>query len=212
MSFSNNQIFNCNNFSEVWAMIICVVGMPGSGKGQIVRIFGKYGIPHVSMGDIVREEADRRGVPRTPEGMNSVSIQLRQELGDNAVAKLTIPKVRELLKTHEAVIIEGVRSLDEIQTFKDAFPEEKVIIIAVHSSPQKRFERLSRRGRSDDPKSWSAFEARDWKELKFGLGNVIALADYLIVNEGHLTQYRRKIEKLAERLGVTYLALKGGAS
>jgi len=183
-------------------MIICIVGMPGSGKGQIVKIFGKYGVPHVSMGDIVREEADKRGVPRTPEGMNSVSIQLRQELGDNAVAKLTIPKVKELLKKHKAVIIDGVRSLDEIQTFKDAFPDEEIIIIAVHSSPRKRFERLSRRGRSDDPKTWSEFEARDWKELKFGIGNVIALADYLIVNENHIAEYKREIERLAEKFGL----------
>jgi len=186
----------------VWAMIICVVGMPGSGKGQIVKIFEKYGVPHVSMGDVVREEADKRGVPRTPEGMNSVSIQLRQELGDNAVAKLTIPKVKELLKKHKAVIIDGVRSLDEIQTFKDAFPEEKIIIVAVHSSPKKRFERLKRRGRSDDPKTWNEFEARDWKELKFGIGGVIALADYLIVNENNISEYMEEIEKLAEKLGL----------
>lgn len=197
-----SNLFKSISFRWVWAMIICIVGMPGSGKGQIVKIFGKYGVPHVSMGDIVREEADKRGIPRTPEGMNSVSIQLRQELGDNAVAKLTIPKVKELLKKHKAVIIDGVRSLDEIQTFKDAFPEEEIIIIAVHSSPRKRFERLSRRGRSDDPKTWSEFEARDWKELKFGIGNVIALADYLIVNENHIAEYKREIERLAEKLGL----------
>jgi len=197
-----SNLFKSISFRWVWAMIICIVGMPGSGKGQIVKIFGKYGVPHVSMGDIVREEADKRGIPRTPEGMNSVSIQLRQELGDNAVAKLTIPKVKELLKKHKAVIIDGVRSLEEIQTFKDAFPDEKIIIIAVHSSPRKRFERLSRRGRSDDPKTWSEFEARDWKELKFGIGNVIALADYLIVNENHIAEYKREIERLAEKFGL----------
>jgi len=197
-----SNLFKSSGFRWVWAMIICVVGMPGSGKGQIVKIFGEYGVPHVSMGDIVREEADKRGVPRTPEGMNSVSIQLRQELGDNAVAKLTIPKVKELLKKHKAVIIDGVRSLDEIRTFKDAFPEEKIIIIAVHSSPRKRFERLSKRGRSDDPKTWSEFEARDWKELKFGIGSVIALADYLIVNENHISEYKKEIERLAEKLGL----------
>ncbi len=183
-------------------MIICVVGMPGSGKGEVVRIFSKYGVPHVSMGDIVREEADKRGIPRTPDGMNKISIQLRQELGDNAVAKLTVPRVKELLKKHRAVIVDGVRSLDEIQTFKDAFPDQEIIIIAVHSSPKKRFERLKKRGRSDDPKTWADFEARDWKELKFGIGNVIALADYMIVNDNHIDDYRKEIEELAKKLGL----------
>ncbi|HIP74897.1 MAG TPA: flagellar hook-basal body complex protein FliE [Thermococcus paralvinellae] len=183
-------------------MIICVVGMPGSGKGEVVRIFSKYGVPHVSMGDVVREEADKRGIPRTPDGMNKVSIQLRQELGDNAVAKLTVPRVKELLKKHGTVIIDGVRSLGEIQTFRNAFPEEEIIIIAVHSSPKKRFERLKTRGRSDDPKTWEDFEVRDQKELRFGIGNVMALADYMVVNENHIDDYKKEIERLARKLGL----------
>ncbi|AIF68474.1 hypothetical protein PAP_00135 [Palaeococcus pacificus DY20341] len=181
-------------------MIIYVVGMPGSGKGEVVKVFRRFGVPHVNMGDIVREEANKRNIPKTPEGMAKVSIQLRQELGDNAVAKLCIPRVKELLKEHDAIIIDGIRSLGEIQTFKEAFPEEKTVVIAVHSSPKKRFERLSRRGRSDDPATWEDFEARDWKELQFGIGSVIALADYLIVNENSLDDYRIEILKIARKL------------
>jgi len=176
--------------------------MPGSGKGEIVRIFSRFGVPHVTMGDVVREEADKRGIPRTPEGMTKVSIELRKELGKNAVAKLCIPKVKELLKNHKFVIIDGVRSLDEIETFKEAFPTEEFVIIAVHSSPKKRFERLKNRGRSDDPKTWEEFLQRDMKELGFGIGNVIALADYMIINENHIDEYRAEILDLAKKFGI----------
>ncbi|RLF88284.1 dephospho-CoA kinase [Thermococci archaeon] len=190
-------------------MIICVVGMPGSGKGEVVKVFRRFGVPHVNMGDIVREEASKRGIPRTSEGMRRVSIQLRQELGDNAVAKLCIPKLRKLLEGHEKVVVDGVRSLDEIRTFRDAFPEETIVVIGVHSSPKKRFERLSRRGRSDDPSTWDEFEARDWKELKFGVGEVMALADYLLVNEDSLDEYRMRILQLAKELGILKLPKHG---
>ena len=57
------------------------------------------------------------------------------------------------------------------------------MIVAVHASPRTRFSRLSTRGRRDDPKSWEEFVARDMKELGFGIGDVIALADVMVVNE-----------------------------
>ncbi|WP_048150247.1 AAA family ATPase [Palaeococcus ferrophilus] len=190
-------------------MIIYVVGMPGSGKGEVVKVFRRLGVPHVSMGDVVREEAEKRGVLKTPEGMRKVSIQLRQEFGESAVAKLCIPKVRKLLAEHDTVVVDGVRSLDEIGTFREAFPEEKMVVIAVHSSPHKRFERLRRRGRSDDPSTWGDFEERDWKELRFGLGNVIALADYMLVNDDGLDEYRMRILQLAKKLGVLDLPQHG---
>ncbi|ANF22156.1 dephospho-CoA kinase [Thermococcus piezophilus] len=181
-------------------MIIIVTGMPGSGKSKIVWEFARRGIPHVSMGDVVREEAERRGIPKTKEGMAKVSIRLRQELGQNAVAKLTVPKVRELLEKHRVVIIDGVRSLDEIGTFRSAFPDEEIVIFAVHTPPRQRFKRLRERGRSDDPQSWEDFEERDWKELKFGIGNVIAMADYMIVNDGPKEEYEKKVKELVERI------------
>ncbi|HDZ35915.1 MAG TPA: flagellar hook-basal body complex protein FliE [Thermococcus sp.] len=181
-------------------MIIIVTGMPGSGKSKIVKEFERRGFPSVSMGDIVREETSKRGLELTKENVAKVSIRLRQELGENAVAKLTVEKVRGLLKESKAVVIDGVRSLDEVGTFRSAFPEEELVIIAVHTPPHTRFERLRARGRHDDPHTWEDFEERDWKELKFGIGNVIAMADYMVVNDSSREEYERKVQELVDRI------------
>ena len=61
--------------------------------------------------------------------------------------------------------------------------EHLVAIVAVHSSPETRYERLVARGRSDDPKSWEEFADRDARELGVGIGDVIALAQEMLVNE-----------------------------
>ncbi|NJE43381.1 dephospho-CoA kinase [Thermococcus sp. GR6] len=181
-------------------MIIIVTGMPGSGKSKIVKEFEKRGFPSVSMGDVVREETAKRGLELTKENVAKVSIRLRQELGQNAVAKLAVEKVRELLRRNKVVVIDGVRSLDEVGTFRSAFPGEEIIIVAVHTPPHMRFERLKARGRHDDPQSWEDFEERDWKELKFGIGNVIAMADYMIVNDCPKEEYERKVQELVEKI------------
>ena len=41
---------------------------------------------------------------------------------------------------------------------------------------------------------------RDQRELGVGLGKVIATADHLIVNEGTLTQLRKKTERLLKEM------------
>lgn len=181
-------------------MIVIVTGMPGSGKSKIVKEFEKRGFPSVSLGDIVREETVKRGLELTKENVAKVSIRLRQELGQNAVAKLAVEKVRALLKDSQVVVIDGVRSLDEVGTFRGAFPEEKIVIIAVHTPPKQRFERLKARGRHDDPQTWEDFEERDWKELRFGIGGVIAMADYMIVNNGSREAYEAEVKKLVDEI------------
>lgn len=181
-------------------MIVIVTGMPGSGKSRIVREFERRGFPSVPLGDIVREETLKRGLELTKENVAKVSIRLRQELGQNAVAKLAVEKVRELLRRSPVVVIDGVRSLDEVGTFRGAFSGEEIIIVAVHTPPKLRFERLKERGRHDDPQTWEDFEERDWKELKFGIGSVIAMADYMLINDGSRGEYEEKVKNLVDRI------------
>ncbi len=166
--------------------------MPGSGKGAFQRIFQRMGYPVVIMGDEVREEAKRINHTPTPENLGKIMIQLRESEGPAAIAKRCIPKLKK--KTEKIVGIDGIRSLSEVKEFKKHFP--KFVTIAIHASPQTRYERLSRRKRSDDPQNWETFSQRDQRELSVGMGDVIATADYMIVNEGSLIQLKRKIHQI----------------
>lgn len=157
-------------------LLICVTGMPGSGKSVISRTLGNLAKRVVSMGDAVREEARRRGLPTDLKTMMELAQRLREEHGPAAVAKLVL----RMIEDEGTYVIDGVRSLYEIDVFKK-FGE--VLIVAVHASPRTRFSRLSTRGRRDDPRSWEEFVKRDMRELRFGIGDVIALADIMVVNE-----------------------------
>jgi len=95
------------------------------------------------------------------------------------------------------VVVDGARSLEEAEAFREAFD---VILIAVHASPKTRFERILRRGRSDDILTWNEFVKRDRRELGFGLGSAIALADHMIINEGSLEDFMRSADKLMEEV------------
>ena len=51
--------------------IIAFVGAPASGKTEAANVARELGIPVISMGDVIREELRRRGLPLTDE--NAVS-------------------------------------------------------------------------------------------------------------------------------------------
>jgi len=169
--------------------------MPGAGKDTVKRLVQKLGLPVVVMGDEVRAEAKRRGLPITPENLGKVMLQMRKENGPAAVAKRCIPKIKAIESS--VIFIDGVRSLHEVEEFKKEFPDFR--ILAVHASPKTRFRRLLKRGRRDDPQSWEGFIERDRRELKVGLGNVIATADYMVINEGTKRELEANLVKLLRR-------------
>jgi len=175
-------------------MVVGVAGMPGAGKAVISRVAKEKGYAIVVMGDEIREETKRRGLEPTPENIGKIMLALREEEGPTVVAKRCIPKIANA--SADIVLVDGIRSLHEVYEFEKNFPQ--FALIAVHSSPETRFGRLFRRKRSDDPKGWKVFIERDLRELSVGQGNVIAMADYMIVNEGALEEFKAKIREVLE--------------
>jgi dephospho-CoA kinase len=169
--------------------------MPGSGKTTISEIVKEMGIPVIVMGDVVREEARIRGIEPTPKNLGKLMIEMREKMGANVIAKRCVDKIKEL--NSKIVLVEGVRSLEEVEEFRKVGDAK---IIAVHSSPKTRYERLSRRGRSDDPKSWEEFRERDLRELDVGIGRVISLADEIIINEGTLEDLKENTLKVFRKV------------
>ena len=176
--------------------VVGIAGMPGAGKTLAAKIAKQMNFEVVVMGDVVREEARKRGLTPSPENLGKLMIQMREEEGEAVIAKRCIPKIEKAKS--ELVVIDGIRSLHEVEEFRRFFPN--FIILAVHTSPKTRFERLFKRKRSDDPKKWATFLERDMRELKVGLGNVIALADYLIVNEGSKAEFEEKVKEFLEKV------------
>jgi len=168
--------------------------MPGAGKSVAVNVAHQMGCAVVVMGDEIREEAKRRRLKPTPENMGRLMLKLREEEGAAAVAKRCVPKIENA--SQRVVLVDGVRSLHEVEEFKRHFPN--FTLLAIHASPKTRFKRLFRRKRSDAPRSWESFKNRDLRELKVGLGEVIALADCLIVNEGALDEFKANVHKFLE--------------
>jgi len=196
---SNLRLYSMEDDGEITLMneriVLGVAGMPGAGKGTVREIFQEMGYSIVVMGDEIREEAKRRNLKPTPENLGMIMLKFREEEGPAAIARRCIPKME---KVKEKIVVEGIRSLPEVDEFKKHFPN--FTLIAVHASPETRFQRLFQRKRSDDPKGWETFRERDLRELSVGIGAAIATADQMLVNEGSKAQLKRKTREVLKRV------------
>ncbi len=173
--------------------------MPGSGKTTVARYAEEYGYRVLTMGDVVREVAEERGLRPTRETLSALAEELRRGEGEDAIARRCIERIRTM---DADVVIDGIRSLKEVEAFREAFGD--AILIAVHASPRTRFERLRHRGRIDDPEDWEEFHRRDLRELELGLGSAIAMADIVIINEGSLEELRENLERILRDYGLSH--------
>lgn len=177
-------------------LVVGLAGMPGAGKSVVVNVARERGYGVLVMGDVVREEARRRGLEPTPDNIGRIMVELRRKEGSTVISKRCIPKIERV--TRDRLVIDGIRSLQEVEEFKKHFPN--FILVAVHSSPQTRFRRLHYRQRSDDPKNWQIFRERDMRELSVGLGDAIAMSEYMIVNEEGLEAMKGRIRQVLRRI------------
>lgn len=174
-------------------LILLVTGMPGSGKEEFLTAARSMDIPFIRMGDIVRESYSSLNPEDAHLGIGEFASLERERHGKDIWAK------RALERMHgDLFLVDGCRSLDEVSSYRKLSTNAK--IIAIHASPSTRYQRLVKRGREDAPKNLNEFDARDAREMSWGLGNVIALADMIIDNSGALDDFHNRSKQLLENL------------
>jgi len=173
-NFIDQLIEPSTNLSK---LIVCLTGMPGSGKTTIATGLKSKGFEVINMGDAVRTEAQKRNLEPTSQNLGKLMLELREKNGAGAIAELI---QSQITNSHsDVILIDGVRSNSEIDVFKKI---GTVKILSTHGSTDTRFKFLQDRGRSDDPKTRDIFDKRDTREISVGISTSIALADESISN------------------------------
>jgi dephospho-CoA kinase len=173
--------------------LIVTVGMPGSGKDELVAVARGMGLATLKMGDLVRDETRRRNLPLTSPNVGRIASEEREKHGPGIWAQRALPKL-----TETRMLVDGARSDHELSVFRHNFGD--LFVLGIFASPETRHERLRSRGRHDDGAGLQEFYDRDRRELKWGIGNAFALADGMLVNEGTLDDFRRDARAMLERV------------
>ncbi|WP_340098000.1 AAA family ATPase [Salinibaculum salinum] len=175
--------------------VIGIVGLPGSGKSEAATVAADLDIPVVTMGDVIRAECRDRGLdPATHHG--GVAKALREENGPAAIAERSLPVIESELDAADTVLVDGIRSDTEVDRFEDAFGED-FLLVSIEAPFEERAERLDLRGRDASAEDGGeSLDERDERELGFGMGNAMKMADLAIENTESLDAFHDRVRAL----------------
>ncbi|MDD4627830.1 MAG: AAA family ATPase [Candidatus Peribacteraceae bacterium] len=174
---------------------IGLTGYMGSGKGEIVKLLNEHGYTYISLSDMVRAEATKRGLEHTRENLQNVGNDLRAKGGAGVLGM----KVRETIEKESAKqwVIDGIRNPAEAEELR-RLPDFHMI--GVTADPEVIVSRLTARKREGSSLSKEQILERLEKEKGVGeppegqqVKKCLELVDFLIINEGTLEELAKKL-------------------
>ncbi|HET9837739.1 MAG TPA: adenylate kinase [Candidatus Angelobacter sp.] len=123
---------------------IILLGAPGAGKGtQAKLIAGHYGVPHISTGDILRDNVSRR----TDLGMKARAVMERGELVSDDLVNAMVANRRKQPDASRGFILDGYpRTVAQAEFLDQELEGAKApVVISVEVSYNQLLQRLTGR-------------------------------------------------------------------
>ena len=178
-------------------MIVAIVGMSGSGRTTVSKIFEKKRFARIRFGDITDQELKKKSMELTEENERFIRESIRVEYGSDAYAKLNLPMIKKILDKSDNLVIDGLYSLEEFLFLRKKYPE--LVMLAVIASPEVRHVRLMKL--KDRPLTLEECIFRDISMLEnLRLGGPIALADHTIINESDLKDLTKNVNTVIKKI------------
>lgn len=181
-------------------MIIGLTGTIGSGKDEVRKILEEnFNFKTIKLSDVIKIFLSNKNFDR--KTLQDLGNFLRKNFGNDILVKIVT------FFYQDNIIIDGIRNLGEIEFLRKTF-EKKFLLIAVDADQKMRFERILKRGREDDPKTFEEFLEVDKRdrgidEPEYGqqVDECIKAADIKIVNEDNLENLKIfVVEKISQFL------------
>ena len=179
--------------------VLAVCGLPACGKGEFADVAASLSLPVRSMGDMVREEVVRQGLEGDPRVFGRIAVELRAEHGDDVLAVRLADAIDAMEEQPALLVIDGLRGVAEREIFAARWGEA-FQVVAIHANPEIRFRRSQARARAEDG-SLEDFQARDRRELGWGVGQLMDEADHVLHNRDPLSAFQAEARNLLVNLG-----------
>jgi len=178
--------------------VVAIVGMAGSGKSAVSRVFEGKGFVRIRFGDVTDKEIRKRGLELNEANERLIREALRGKYGMEAYAILNQPGIDDALK-HSDVVLDGLYSWEEYLFFHHQYGDN-FRVLAVWSSPATRYARLKQRAHR--PLTTTEAASRDRAEIEnLNKGGPIAMADFTIANETTLEYLKSEAERVIREIG-----------
>src|SRR6516162_7733198 len=179
-------------------MLIGLTGRNAAGKGEVARYLQTKSFYYYSLSDAIRDEIRSRGEQPTRERLIIVGNELRQKYGSNVLAERILAKIED----DRHYVIDSIRNPSEVEAFRAA---KHFKLTRIEAPPEVRFQRILKRHRESDPRSFEEFAELESREAEGddtsqNLVKVELMADHSLVNDSTLENLYPHIDELLLRL------------
>ncbi len=188
--------------------IIGISGTNGAGKDTVGHMLAdKHGYLFVSITDILRREAERRGLEVNRENLRSISAEWRRESGLGVLVDKAVAEYEAAKDKYQGVAIASLRNPGEA----DRVHELGGTVLWVDANTRIRYARvqkaLAKRGRKDeDNKTLEEFKAEEAAEMNqsgdsatLDMTAVKSRSDATVINnDKSQDEFLKSIERILE--------------
>ncbi len=183
-------------------MIIGLTGPMASGKTTVLDALKKWGFKHITLSDMIREEAQKLGIKEERENLMNIGQSLRSKHGPGVLAFRSLEKIKSA--GGDKWVVDGIRNPAEIEELRK---ESDVIIIANTAPEDMIINRICSRKRSDDTCDETSIRRKLRREMGEGeppegqqVGKCIEMADYVFENTMPMEEVEAEFKKLYNQI------------
>jgi cytidylate kinase len=188
--------------------IIGVSGTNGAGKDTVGHMLAdKHGYLFVSITDILRREAERRGLEVSRENLRSISAEWRREQGLGVLVDKAVAEYEKAEDKYEGVVMASLRNPGEA----DRVHELGGTVLWVDANVRIRYARvqaaLKKRGRGgEDRKTLEQFKTEEAAEMErsgdsatLDMAAVKSRSDITVINnDKSQEEFLKSVEQVLE--------------
>src|SRR3989338_4217145 len=177
---------------------IGVTGTFCAGKDTIARYLESKNFIHISLSDVIRDEARTRGLAITRDNLQLLGNSLRNQEGAAVLAKRAIDIMDQNTKLY---VITSIRNPLEV---KELAKTKQFVLISVDAPATLRFERLMKRTerKESDPTTFEDFLASEQREMvssnstSQNIRSCMTMARFHLSNEGTFEELYKQLDNL----------------
>jgi dCMP deaminase len=184
-------------------IIIGLTGRNAGGKTTAGELLSTRGFSYLSLSDVIREEAKRRGLPEVRESLTALGNELRERHGPGALAELTVAR----MQPDRNYAVDSIRHPAEVQALKKA---GSFSLFHIFAPLEARFARSLARARAGDAQTLQDFirqEARAVASRNAASQPLLEterLANRTIENNGTLEAFAAQLSTALRELEVSF--------
>lgn len=175
-------------------IILGVSGEIASGKDTVGDYLAEtHGVAKLRFSQPLRDILDRLSLNQDREHMAKLSLYLRKAFGEDILSRVILREAESSVANF--IVVDGIRRLPDMVHMET---DEHFYFCYVDATPEKRFERLTKRRQNTDDasKTETQFEKDAQLETEIGIRDLREQAEFVIDNNGTLEELKAQVDEM----------------